>query len=85
MKQIFNFGDGEVGVGSGKTDDGRSVVVLKYLDPGKYNTGDIVNENFEDNYDVIMYFSNMKSIDVLIEQCEEAKEILKREMINNQN
>ena len=32
-----------------------------------------------------MYFSNMKSIDVLIEQCEEAKEILKREMLNNQN
>ena len=53
MRQIFNFGDGEVGVGSGKTDDGRSVVVLKYLEPGKYNTGDPVNENFEDNYDVI--------------------------------
>lgn len=85
MRQIFNFGNGEVGVGSGKADDGRSVVALKYLEPGKYKTGDPVNENFEDNNDVVMYFSSLESIDVLIRHCKKAKEILKREMLNNQN
>lgn len=85
MRQIFNFGNGEVGVGSGKAADCRSVVVLKYLEPGKYKTGDPINENFEDNNDVVMYFSSVESIDVLIKHCKQAKEILKREMLNNQN
>lgn len=85
MRQIFYFGNGEVGVGSGKAEDGRSVVVLKYLEPGKYKTGDPVNENFEDNNAVVMYFSSIESIDVLIKHCKQAKEILKREILNNQN
>ena len=85
MRQIFNFGNGEVAVGSGKAADGRSVVALKYLEPGKYKTGDPVTGHTEDNSDVIMYFSSVESIDVLIKHCKQAKEILKREILNNQN
>ena len=84
MRQIFNFGNGEVAVGSGNAEDGRSVVVLKYLEPGKYKSGESVPENFDD-HDVVMYFSTLESIDVLIEHCMEARRILRKEMLNNEN
>jgi hypothetical protein len=84
MRQIFNFGNGEVAVGSGSAEDGRSVVVLRYLEPGKYKSGDSVPETFDD-HDVVMYFSTLESIDVLIEHCMEARRILRKEMLNNEN
>lgn len=80
--EYYRFG-GKVGVSTGKGSDGTVFVAFEHLNRtceiGEHlNPADASPETY-------LIFNNLESIDVVIDKLKHAKDLLKQEMLNNQN
>lgn len=80
--EYYRFG-GKVGVSTGKGSDGTVFVAFEHLNR-TCEIGEQLNPA-EASPETYLIFNNLESIDVVIDKLKYAKDLLKQEMLNNQN
>jgi hypothetical protein len=80
--EYYRFG-GKTGVSTGIGNDGTVIVGFEHLNR-TYKIGETLNPA-EASPETYLIFDNLESIDAVIEKFKLAKDLLKREMLNNEN
>ena len=80
--EYYRFG-GKVGVSTGKGNGGTVFVAFEHLNR-TCEIGEHLNPA-EASPETYLIFNNLESIDVVIDKLKHAKDLLKQEMLNNQN
>lgn len=80
--EYYRFG-GKVGVSTGKGSDGTVFVAFEHLNR-TCEIGEHLNP-VEASPETYLIFNNLESIEVVIDKLKHAKDLLKHEMLNNEN